>query len=108
MAHQNNGSSLSEAIGRLVELGLTSNDRRDQQKLRARKMAGDAIDGMGDKATTEEARVSRKQDLLNGPAEFNRLRKDRPSTTSGSGEQVGSASKMNTRHVTREKREIKP
>ncbi|MBR0741578.1 hypothetical protein JQ581_32060 [Bradyrhizobium liaoningense] len=108
MAHQNNGSSLSEAVGRLVELGLTSNDRRDQQKLRARKMAGDAIDGMGDKATTEEARVSRKQDLLNGPAEFNRLRKDRPSTTSGSGEQVGSASKMNTRHVTREKRGIKP
>jgi len=108
MAHQNNGSSLPEAIGRLVELGLTSNDRRDQQELRARKMAGDAIDGMGDKAMTEEARASRKQDLLNGPEEFNRLRKDRPSTTSGSGQQIGSESRMNTRHITREKRRIKP
>ncbi|KYG98373.1 hypothetical protein [Bradyrhizobium sp. DOA1] len=78
---QNNGTSLPEAIGRLIELGLTAHDRRDQQKLRARKMAGDAIDGMGDKATTEDARIARKQDLLNGPEEFDRLRKDRPSTT---------------------------
>lgn len=81
IAYQNDRPSLSEAISRLVELGLASCDRRSRQKLRAREMAGDTIDCMGNPATTEDVRGTRKHDLLNGREEFNRLRIDRPSAT---------------------------
>src|SRR3569623_670290 len=50
MALQEERPSLSQAIARLVELGLTHADQ-DRQKLRAREMAGDTIDRMGDAPT---------------------------------------------------------
>ncbi|MGL9616763.1 hypothetical protein QRQ56_02070 [Bradyrhizobium sp. U531] len=78
MAHQNDLTSLSDAIGRLVELGLASDTHGDRQKRRARKMAGDAIDGMSDMATTANDRASRKRDLIEGPEEFDGVRLDRP------------------------------
>ncbi|WP_092257107.1 hypothetical protein [Bradyrhizobium sp. Rc3b] len=58
MAHRNDLPSLSEAISRLVELGLASDTHQDRQKRRARKMAGDTIDGIGDMATTADNRAS--------------------------------------------------
>src|SRR5689334_5569807 len=73
---QNWKPTLSEAIGQLVELGLNSRARQD----RARKMAGDAIDNMSDAAATADDRANRKQDLLNGPEEFRRVRRDRPTS----------------------------
>lgn len=73
---------LSEAICRLVELGLAlSGDNvqsGDRQKRRAREMAGETIDDMGDATTTANDRATRKRDLLNGPEEFDRVRVDRP------------------------------
>jgi hypothetical protein len=42
----------------------------------ARKLAGDAIDRMGD-TTTAEDRAIRKRDLLDGPRGFDRVRIDR-------------------------------
>ena len=76
MALQEETPSLSQAITRLVELGLTHADQ-DRQKLRAREMAGDTIDRMGDATTTADDRAIRKQDLLDGPKEFGRVRIDR-------------------------------
>ncbi|OAF05367.1 hypothetical protein [Bradyrhizobium neotropicale] len=41
-------------------------------------MDGDAIDRMGDTTATADDRATRKRDLLDGPAEFDRVRIDRP------------------------------
>ncbi|MGX4773741.1 hypothetical protein ACWAUC_28520 [Bradyrhizobium guangdongense] len=78
MAGRNDVSNLAEAIGRLVELGLTADTKQDRQKRRARKIAGDTLDRMGDASTTADARATRKRDLLDGPEEFGRVRIDRP------------------------------
>lgn len=77
VARQNDKPGLSEAISRLVELGLAFHAEPDRQKQRARKMAADAIDGMGDTTTTAVGRAVRKRDLLDGPKEFGRVRIDR-------------------------------
>lgn len=78
MARQNDKPNLSEAISRLVQLGLTLDHTQDRQQRRARKMAGDTIDRMGDATTTADDREIRKRDLLDGPKEFDRVRIDRP------------------------------
>ena len=78
MAQQEDKPTLSEAISRLVQLGLTSDGDQDRQKQRARKMAGDTIDRMGDTTTTADDRAIRKRDLLDGPKDFDRMRIDRP------------------------------
>jgi hypothetical protein len=78
MAQQEDKPGLSEAISRLVQLGLTSHADQNLQKQRARKMAGDTIDRMGDTTTTADDRAIRKRDLLDGPKEFDRVRIDRP------------------------------
>ena len=74
--------TLSEATRRLVELGLTvkSKGRRpdEGQRLRAREMAGSAIDGMTDAAAHADDQASRKRRLLKGPEEFRDVRVDRP------------------------------
>jgi hypothetical protein len=79
--YQPDTPTLSQALGRLVELGLTvgAHGHRGggQQQRRARKMAADTIDGMGDATANAGDRASRKQRLLNGPEEFNRVRVDR-------------------------------
>lgn len=76
------GDELSrpEAIRRLVEIGLTAKRLRghsDEQKQRAREMAGKAIDKMSDDSAQAEDQASRKRRLLKGPEEFRELRIDR-------------------------------
>jgi hypothetical protein len=79
--HQPDTPTLPQALGRLVELGLTVGEdgRRfgGKQQRRARKMASDTIDDVGDAAANPGDRASRKRHLLNGPEEFNRVRVDR-------------------------------
>lgn len=77
VARQSDKPSLSEAISRLLELGLALPSDPDRQKRRARKMAAEAIDGMGDAAATAKGRAVRKRELLDGPREFDRVRIDR-------------------------------
>ena len=78
--------SLSEATRRLVELGLTVKAKgrlpSDGQKLRAREMAGKAIDEMTDAAATPDDQATRKKRLLKGPEEFREVWVDRPKSTS--------------------------
>jgi hypothetical protein len=73
--------TLSEAIRRLVELGLTVKSKGRQsnegQRLRAREMAGNAIDVMTDSTAHVEDQASRKRRLLKGPEEFRETRVDR-------------------------------
>jgi hypothetical protein len=73
--------SLSEATRRLVELGLTVKTKGRQssegQRLRAREMAGKAIDKMTDTAANPGDQATRKKRLLKGPEEFQAVRVDR-------------------------------
>ncbi len=73
--------SLSAAIRRLVELGLTvkmkGRPTSEGQKLRAREMAGKAIDHMTDTTASADDQASRKRRLLKGPEEFREVRIDR-------------------------------
>ena len=72
----------SEAIRRLVELGLTVKTKgrstSEGQKLRAREMAGNTIDRMTDSEASPEDQADRKRRLLKGPEEFREARVDRP------------------------------
>ena len=74
--------TLSEATRRLVELALNmkTKDRKskDSQKLRAREMAGEAIDHMIDTTASPGDQASRRRRLLKGPEEFRGVRVDRP------------------------------
>jgi hypothetical protein len=81
-AQQKPVPSRPEAIRRLFELGLTvkapaeagTNQVRQQ---RARELAVDAIDKMGDSAASSEERAQRRRRLTKGPEEFREVRKDR-------------------------------
>jgi hypothetical protein len=65
----------------LVELGLTVKSKGRQSneglKLRAREMAGNAIDDMTDTTAHADDQASRKRRLLKGPEEFRDVRVDR-------------------------------
>ena len=78
----------SEAIRRLVEIGLTvptkplPDDRkepqdRDDPKQRARELASKAIDKVTDPAASPDDQASRKRRLIKGPEEFQKVRRDR-------------------------------
>jgi hypothetical protein len=73
--------SRPEAIRRLVELGLTVKTKGRQasegQKLRAREMAGKAIDKLTDTTAAPDDQAARKKRLLKGPEEFREVRVDR-------------------------------
>jgi hypothetical protein len=73
----------SEAIRRLVELGLAASpvsmgpvSRRTRAK--AVDLAKEAIERRADPSATHEERESRKRRLIKGPKEFRGIRKDRP------------------------------
>ena len=72
----------AHAIRRLVALGLTVRTTvrtsSEDQKLRARAMAGKAIDQLTDAAAPADDQASRKRRLLKGPEEFREARIDRP------------------------------
>jgi hypothetical protein len=80
-AAQDDDPGRSEAIRRLVEVGLTVKGRPKQsapaRAERAKELAGKAIDKLTPDASTEE-KASRKRRLLKGPEEFRDVRVDRP------------------------------
>lgn len=80
-AKQSDGPSRSEAIRRLVELGLTvkpkARPRAHDQKDRARYLAGQAIDKMADAVAADDEKAGSKRPLIKGPEEFREVRVDR-------------------------------
>ena len=74
--------SLSEAIRRLVDLGLKAikpkATRSMPNKLRAAELAAKAIDGIVDTSAPPEERAQRRRRLTKGPPEFREDRVDLP------------------------------
>jgi hypothetical protein len=74
-----NDVNRSDAIRRLVELGLTARVRPTQvNATRAKELAANVIDNLGDGAASADDRANRKSRLLKGPEEFREARVDRP------------------------------
>jgi hypothetical protein len=73
---------LSEAIRRLVELGLAgltpTKQTSPKEAAKASDMAGRQIDKLANPATPEEERRARKRRLIKGPREFRDIRGDQP------------------------------
>jgi|SRR6267378_4361629 hypothetical protein len=80
-AQQSEEIGRSEAIRRLVEIGLGSakvaRRRRNAALLAARDLAALQIDRLTDPAAPAEEQASRKRRLLKGPEEFREVRVDR-------------------------------
>ena len=82
-----NDTTRSEAIRRLVELGLavrsnehpSSEAARQTKNQRARELAGSAIDEMTDSKASANDQDNRRRRLIRGPEEFQSVRRDRPS-----------------------------
>jgi hypothetical protein len=79
-AKQNDTPGRSEAIRRLVELGLTvrTNHRRQapaERAARAKELASKTIDSLTAGASDHE-KATRKRSLIKGPEEFHGLRVD--------------------------------
>ena len=73
----------SEAIRRLVELGLTVKTpvrpvSKPGRMLRAQELAAHAIEKMADPAAPPEERAQRRRQLTKGPSEFREDRVDLP------------------------------
>jgi hypothetical protein len=83
-AQQDDGPGRSEAIRRLVEIGLSSAKVARGQKRSdsptARDLAAAQIDRLADPAAPAEEQASRKHRLLKGPEEFREARVDRVKT----------------------------
>ena len=76
-ARQSDEPGRSEAIRRLVELGLASARRtgaRTNKAAKASELAGQEIDRLSDPSATDEERQLRKRRLLKGPKEFRDIR----------------------------------
>jgi hypothetical protein len=77
-----NETGRSEAIRRLVELGLASTTkaparRCEKNAAKAKDLAAAAIDRLSESAAHPEEQASRKRRLLKGPEEFREVRVDR-------------------------------
>jgi Arc/MetJ-type ribon-helix-helix transcriptional regulator len=71
----------SEAIRRLVELGLTVKTKSapsERQRAALADLASKAIDSLTVGTADSEEKASRKRRLIKGPEEFRELRVDRP------------------------------
>jgi hypothetical protein len=73
----------SEAIRRLVELGLTVRATKPKQAPatradRAKELASKAIDKLTGGASDDDEKARRKRRLIKGPEEFLEVRVDRP------------------------------
>ena len=81
-ARQTDKPGRSEAIRRLVELGLAESQpmkrRSPKAASKAIDLAGQQIDKLADPSATAEERQQRKRRLLKGPGEFRELRADLP------------------------------
>lgn len=79
-ATKNRAPSRSEAIRRLVELGLSaahySLPHSPKTRTKAAALAAEAIDRQIDQSAPPEEQASRKRRLLKGPKEFRDIRKD--------------------------------
>ena len=78
-----NGVSRSEAIRRLVEIGLANTPKTRRPGLRkgaarASDMAAEELELLADQSATDEQRLSGKRRLLRGPNEFRDVRNDLP------------------------------
>jgi hypothetical protein len=82
-AAQEDEPGRSEAIRRLVELGLTVKTparpvNKPGRRLRAQELATKAIEKIVDSAAAPEERVQRRRQLTKGPSEFREDRVDLP------------------------------
>jgi hypothetical protein len=81
-AKQSDKPGRSEAIRRLVELGLTIKTKAKQHSAaraaRAKELATKAIDKMIDASAPPEERAQRRHRLTKGPSEFREDRVDLP------------------------------
>lgn len=82
---QDDNPSRSEAIRRLVEIGLGKTAPTAKMpptskatSERAKELAGKTIDRMVEPAASAEEKAVRKQRLIKGPSEFREARVDRP------------------------------
>ena len=74
--------SRSEAIRRLVEMGLASvsaaKPRNKRSAAKAAGLAGAMVDYLSDQSAPADVREKRKRRLLKGPSEFREMRTDLP------------------------------
>ena len=79
--NQSDSPTLSEAIRRLVELGLTVRIKPKRAPAgradRAKELAAKAIDSLTVGTADDEEKASRKRRLIKGPEEFREVRVDR-------------------------------
>jgi ribbon-helix-helix CopG family protein len=80
---EKNETNRSEAIRRLVELGLTVKAKArpansPSRMLRAQELAWKTVEKLVDPAAPPEERAERKRRLTKGPEEFRDVRVDRP------------------------------
>ena len=87
-AKQDDKPPRSEAIRRLVELGLTVKTKSKQAPVeratRARELAAKAIEKVSDPSASQEERTQRRRRITRGPQEFREDRVDLPETKRGS------------------------
>jgi hypothetical protein len=74
---------LSEAVRRLVEIGLAKDDKTARKparkgSTRAAELAGEVIDSRMAADATSDERETRKRRLVKGPSSFRDVRKDHP------------------------------
>jgi cytochrome c5 len=83
-----NETTRSEAIRRLVELGLTVGAKPKQspagRSARAKELASATIDSLTAGAPNNDEKASWKRRLIKGPEEFREVRVDRPKAKSKS------------------------
>jgi hypothetical protein len=80
-AKQDDAPGRSEAIRRLVEIGLTVKTRSEpseRQRAAIADLASQAIDSLTAGASNNDEKASRKRRLVTGPEEFQSVRRDRP------------------------------
>jgi hypothetical protein len=79
--------TVSEAIRRLVEIGLTVRTKSKQGPVerasRAKELAAKAIEKISDPMASQEERTQRRRRLTRGPQEFREDRVDLPETKRG-------------------------
>ena len=78
---QDDKPSRSEAIRRLVELGLTVKTKSapsERQRAALADLASKAIDSLTVGTADSDEKASRKRRLIKGPEEFREVRVDRP------------------------------
>ena len=78
--HQPDNPKLATAVRRLVEIALalpiSPDPKSESRRQRARDMASKAIDKLADSAVSADEQADRKRQLVKGPEEFQKVRRD--------------------------------